>query len=290
MVSALAQMLPASLYRASAPGAAPAEPARPAEPSLAAALLANARETPLIAAPMEKKIKLYSPEFYTACTIGGILSCGLTHTAVTPLDVVKCNMQARLGPRLAARWQRAGAEGGWPVQIDPVKYKSISEGFKLTVREAGTAGLFRGWFPTLLGYSVQGAGKFGLYEYFKKCGPVACAAPPALIGAGAALQRLRTAPSPARRAPRHDYAGGARAGSTPTWPARRTPRGTRRVSSWQARRPPSSSPTLACARSRRSRCARTGAGAAAPAAIVSEAPPGVRGRTAGRGSAGAGEP
>lgn len=29
-------------------------------------------------------------------------------------------------------------------------------------------GLFRGWFPTLLGYSAQGAGKFGLYEYFKK--------------------------------------------------------------------------------------------------------------------------
>jgi hypothetical protein len=29
-------------------------------------------------------------------------------------------------------------------------------------------GLFRGWFPTLIGYSAQGAGKFGLYEYFKK--------------------------------------------------------------------------------------------------------------------------
>lgn len=108
MVSALAQMLPASLYRASAPGAAPAEPARPAEPGLAAALLANARETPLIAAPMEKKIKLYSPEFYTACTIGGILSCGLTHTAVTPLDVVKCNMQAR--PRPRARGAVAASE------------------------------------------------------------------------------------------------------------------------------------------------------------------------------------
>ncbi|KAK9837447.1 hypothetical protein WJX81_003524 [Elliptochloris bilobata] len=54
------------------------------------------------------------------------------------------------------------------MQIDPVKYKSISEGFKLTIREAGVPGLLRGWFPTLVGYSVQGAGKFGLYEYFKK--------------------------------------------------------------------------------------------------------------------------
>lgn len=91
------------------------------------------------------KIAMYSPEFYAACTAGGILSCGLTHTAVTPLDVVKCNMQ-----------------------IDPVKYKSIGSGFSLTVREQGVAGLVRGWAPTAIGYSIQGAAKFGLYEYFKK--------------------------------------------------------------------------------------------------------------------------
>ena len=65
---------------------------------------------------------------------------------VTPLDVVKCNMQT-----------------------DPVKYPSIGKGFGITVREQGYSGLVRGWFPTLIGYSIQGAGKFGLYEYFKKC-------------------------------------------------------------------------------------------------------------------------
>ena len=32
-------------------------------------------------------------DFYVACSLGGIVACGLTHTAVTPLDVVKCNMQ-----------------------------------------------------------------------------------------------------------------------------------------------------------------------------------------------------
>ncbi|BDA47675.1 phosphate carrier protein, mitochondrial [Coccomyxa sp. Obi] len=100
---------------------------------------------PLIPAASEKKIQLYSRDFYAACTLGGVLSCGLTHTAVTPLDVVKCNMQ-----------------------IDPTKYKSIGSGFSITVKESGFAGLVRGWFPTLIGYSVQGAGKFGLYEYFKK--------------------------------------------------------------------------------------------------------------------------
>lgn len=29
-------------------------------------------------------------------------------------------------------------------------------------------GFFRGWVPTLLGYSAQGACKFGFYEFFKK--------------------------------------------------------------------------------------------------------------------------
>ena len=42
-------------------------------------------------------IAMYSPEFYAACTVGGIASCGLTHTLVTPLDIVKCNMQASAG-------------------------------------------------------------------------------------------------------------------------------------------------------------------------------------------------
>lgn len=48
----------------------------------------------VIPAPSEPaKIEMYSPAFYAACTFGGILSCGLTHMAVTPLDLVKCNMQ-----------------------------------------------------------------------------------------------------------------------------------------------------------------------------------------------------
>ena len=77
-----------------------------------------------------------------ACSI---LSCGLTHTAVTPMDIVKCNMQ-----------------------IDPAKFKGIGSGFGIIVREQGMLGLFKGWGPTFFGYSAQGGFKFGLYEYFKK--------------------------------------------------------------------------------------------------------------------------
>jgi hypothetical protein len=31
--------------------------------------------------------------YYAKCLVGGILACGLTHTAICPLDVTKCNMQ-----------------------------------------------------------------------------------------------------------------------------------------------------------------------------------------------------
>ncbi|PRQ43495.1 putative mitochondrial carrier domain-containing protein [Rosa chinensis] len=32
--------------------------------------------------------------------------------------------------------------------------------------EQGIRGFFRAWAPTLIGYSAQGAGKYGLYEFF----------------------------------------------------------------------------------------------------------------------------
>ncbi|CAL9030703.1 unnamed protein product [Prunus brigantina] len=98
----------------------------------------------VIAAPREK-VEMYSAEFYAACGVAGMLATGLTHTAVTPIDVVKCNMQ-----------------------IDPIKYKSVTSGFGVLLKEQGIRGLFKGWAPTLIGYSAQGAGKFGLYEFFKK--------------------------------------------------------------------------------------------------------------------------
>ncbi|WVZ22436.1 hypothetical protein V8G54_000980 [Vigna mungo] len=101
-------------------------------------------KSPVILSPQEK-IRLFSPSYYAACSAGGVFSCGLTHMAVTPLDLVKCNMQ-----------------------IDPVKYKNITSGFGVLLKEQGAKGFFRGWVPTLLGYSAQGACKFGFYEFFKK--------------------------------------------------------------------------------------------------------------------------
>merc|ERR1712165_371247 len=85
-----------------------------------------------------------SAKYYALCGFGGLLSCGITHTAVTPLDLVKCRLQ-----------------------VNKEKYKSLGNGFKLTVAEQGAKGLFLGWAPTCIGYSMQGICKFGFYELFK---------------------------------------------------------------------------------------------------------------------------
>jgi len=83
-------------------------------------------------------------KYYALCGLGGILSCGITHTAIVPLDLVKCRLQ-----------------------VDHAKYGGIFKGFKVTVAESGVRGLGLGWAPTLFGYSAQGLCKFGLYEVFK---------------------------------------------------------------------------------------------------------------------------
>ena len=41
------------------------------------------------------------------------------------------------------------------------------KGFRVSVSEGGVFSLTKGWAPTLIGYSIQGLGKFGLYEIFK---------------------------------------------------------------------------------------------------------------------------
>lgn len=70
---------------------------------------------------------------------------GLTHTAVTPLDLVKTRRQ-----------------------VDSKLYTSNFQAWGKIYRAEGIRGIFTGWSPTLFGYSAQGAFKYGWYEYFKK--------------------------------------------------------------------------------------------------------------------------
>ncbi|CAF1086293.1 unnamed protein product [Rotaria magnacalcarata] len=82
--------------------------------------------------------------YYGKCLIGGALACGSTHLLITPLDVTKCNMQ-----------------------VDPMKYRNLIGSLKTIIHEEGSRAIWKGWEPTVLGYSPQGALKFGLYEVFK---------------------------------------------------------------------------------------------------------------------------
>ncbi|KAF2400766.1 phosphate carrier protein 2 [Trichodelitschia bisporula] len=94
--------------------------------------------------PSKGRIEPFSPTYFAACTLGGVIACGPTHTAITPLDLVKTRRQ-----------------------VDPKLYSSNMAGFRAIMKSSGVRGIFLGWSPTLVGYSLQGAGKYGFYEIFK---------------------------------------------------------------------------------------------------------------------------
>ncbi|CAO3624514.1 unnamed protein product [Cunninghamella blakesleeana] len=94
--------------------------------------------------PSKKSIELYSNQYFFACALGGVVACGPTHGAVTPLDVVKCRLQ-----------------------VKPGLYKGVFDGWKTIFKTEGFRGIWTGVAPTFIGYSFQGSCKYGFYEYFK---------------------------------------------------------------------------------------------------------------------------
>lgn len=81
---------------------------------------------------LKGEVEFGSAKYYALCGLGGLLSCGLTHTMVVPLDLVKCRMQ-----------------------VNPDKYPGLVKGLQVTLKEEGPRGLMRGWAPTMIGYSMQ---------------------------------------------------------------------------------------------------------------------------------------
>eukprot|EP01068_Selenidium_serpulae_P008941 Selendium_serpulae@DN5111_c0_g1_i1.p1 len=96
--------------------------------------------------PVTRKLHphVHNNLYYGKCMMGGVLSCGLTHALVVPIDIAKCK-----------------------IQVFPDKYLGLVGGVRTILAEEGAAGLRLGWAPTLIGYSMQGLCKFGLYEVFK---------------------------------------------------------------------------------------------------------------------------
>ncbi|KAI1635493.1 mitochondrial phosphate carrier protein [Biscogniauxia mediterranea] len=76
----------------------------------------------------------------------GAICCSFTHAILTPVDVVKTR-----------------------VQLEPVRYnRGLAGGFRQVVAYDGSRALLTGFGPTVTGYFLQGAFKFGGYEFFKR--------------------------------------------------------------------------------------------------------------------------
>lgn len=88
----------------------------------------------------------YTVGDYASFAVAGAIGCGVTHGAMTPIDVIKTR-----------------------IQLEPAVYNTGMVGsFRKIVSSEGTGALLTGLGPTVLGYSLQGAFKFGGYELFKK--------------------------------------------------------------------------------------------------------------------------
>ncbi|PSK35016.1 hypothetical protein B9Z65_1599 [Elsinoe australis] len=90
----------------------------------------------------KRKIELFSGNYFAACTLGGIIACGPTHTSVTYFTPTA-------------------------ISLDSSMYRSNLQGWQKIIKTDGIRGIFLGWSPTFVGYSFQGAGKYGAYEVFK---------------------------------------------------------------------------------------------------------------------------
>lgn len=84
-------------------------------------------------------------DLYSRFALAGAVCCSVTHGALTPVDVVKTR-----------------------IQLEPTVYnKGMIGGFRQVVQNEGAGALLTGVGPTFAGYFLQGALKFGGYEFFK---------------------------------------------------------------------------------------------------------------------------
>ncbi|KAI1749853.1 mitochondrial phosphate carrier protein [Xylaria castorea] len=82
---------------------------------------------------------------YSRYALAGAVCCSFTHAILTPIDIVKTR-----------------------IQVDPLAYnRGISGGLRQVVVGEGAGALATGLGPTVAGYFLQGALKFGGYEFLK---------------------------------------------------------------------------------------------------------------------------
>merc|ERR1719229_1110116 len=87
----------------------------------------------------------FDTKYFLSGALAGGICCGLTHGALTPVDVVKTR-----------------------IQLDPATYnQGFIGGFRQIAAAEGSGALLTGLMPTAQGYFIQGWFKFGGVEFFK---------------------------------------------------------------------------------------------------------------------------
>jgi len=90
--------------------------------------------------------KITGMDLYSRFAFAGAVCCSVTHGGLTPVDVIKTR-----------------------IQLDPIKYnRGLVGGFRQVIAEEGFSAVWTGVGPTFAGYFLQGAFKFGGYEFFKQ--------------------------------------------------------------------------------------------------------------------------
>jgi len=72
--------------------------------------------------------------YYLKCMTGGLLACGVTHTGIVPLDLVKCRKQVKNVKITKKLFFLI-------LQVYPTEYKSITAGFAKIKAQEGTMAL-----------------------------------------------------------------------------------------------------------------------------------------------------
>lgn len=91
-------------------------------------------------------IPLYSASYFVHCGAAGLIASGVSHAALTPIDTLKCNMQAhKHSATLSQAWRTLAPPLG------ASRWSALSKGLG----------------ATFVGYGAHGATKFMLYDVFK---------------------------------------------------------------------------------------------------------------------------
>jgi hypothetical protein len=112
---------------------------------LGSAAASRSPRSPAVLAAGQKEEPLSNGMYLARVGLAGAISCSITHTLVVPFDVVKTSMQTMTNV------------GPWAATMH-------------VVRERGARALLKGARPTMVGYWLQGAAKFGGYEFLKMTG------------------------------------------------------------------------------------------------------------------------